>query len=390
MVFADRRPLHKKRGVVHMRRIGKRVGRFALCAALIIVTCCSSAALALTTGVVNSQSGLRLRSGPDTSSDTITVIGHGTTVEVICAYNGWCNVSVNGQTGYMAQEYLNLSSPECAMTGTVNVTAVNLRAAPGTSSNILKLLYQGEQVTILGIEGKWSRVAYNSLTGFIYTEYLSILSQGGGTYQSAAAQTSAAPLAAAPQDVSQPAGTMYITGYGVNFRAEPNTSCAVYEVLPFGTAVTPVEVLDSWTKVSYNGRTGYIYNQYLGAAPDTLASKIIAKAAEYLGTPYVYGGSTPSGFDCSGFTKYVFSFFDYNLNRTAHGQISDGRSITQSELRPGDLVFFSEGRTGYATHVGIYTGNGEFIHSSNRGVVYNNLTDCYYADYYMCAVRVLP
>ncbi len=370
---------------MHMRRIVERVGKIALCAALALGIICGSA-LALTTGVVNSQSGLRLRSGPDTASDPIAVIEYGTTVEVICAQDGWCNVSVNGRTGYMAQEYLNLSSPDCAMTGTVNVTAVNLRASAGTSSAIIKLLSKGEQVTVLGIEGKWTRVSYNSLKGFIYTEYLSF-SAVQSSSPSPDAQTP--PAAAVPQVNALSASALYITGYGVNFRAEANTSSEVYEILPFGTAVTPVATLDSWTKVSYNGRVGFVYSQYLGTTPATLASRIIAKAAEYLGTPYVYGGSTPSGFDCSGFTKYVFSFFDYNLNRTAQGQISNGKSIPQSELRPGDLVFFSEGNTGYATHVGLYTGNGEFIHSSNRGVVYNNLTDYYYCDYYFCAVRVL-
>ncbi|MDI6617480.1 MAG: NlpC/P60 family protein [Clostridiales bacterium] len=101
-----------------------------------------------------------------------------------------------------------------------------------------------------------------------------------------------------------------------------------------------------------------------GSAPIS-SNAIVEYAAGFLGTPYVRGGSTPAGFDCSGFTKYVFSHFGVNLNRRAADQASQGSAVSSDNLQPGDLVFF--GNPAY--HVGIYVGNGLFIHSPQTGDV---------------------
>ncbi len=119
-------------------------------------------------------------------------------------------------------------------------------------------------------------------------------------------------------------------------------------------------------------------------------SRVIAKAAQYLGTPYRYGGSAPGGFDCSGFTSYVFKQFGISLNRTAAGQYSQGSAVSKANLITGDLVFFNT--SGGISHVGIYTGNGKFIHSSSPssgGVIYSALSESYYASRYVGARRVI-
>lgn len=118
--------------------------------------------------------------------------------------------------------------------------------------------------------------------------------------------------------------------------------------------------------------------------------RVVAKAAEYLGTPYRYGGSSPAGFDCSGFTKYIFSQFDISLNRSSSDQYSNGVAVSRDELLPGDLVFFNT--YGGISHVGIYCGNGKFIHSSSPssgGVIYSSLSEKYYAPKYVGARRVI-
>lgn len=118
--------------------------------------------------------------------------------------------------------------------------------------------------------------------------------------------------------------------------------------------------------------------------------RVIAVAAQYLGTPYKYGGQGPSGFDCSGFVKYVFSKFNINLNRTAADQYKHGVAVSKNELQIGDLVFFASGK--YIDHVGIYSGNGSFIHSSSPrsgGVIYSSLNEGYYARTYVGAKRIL-
>lgn len=118
--------------------------------------------------------------------------------------------------------------------------------------------------------------------------------------------------------------------------------------------------------------------------------RVIAVAAQYLGTPYKYGGQGPSGFDCSGFVKYVYNKFNINLNRTAADQYKHGVAVSKDELQIGDLVFFASGK--YIDHVGIYSGNGMFIHSSSPrsgGVIYSSLTEGYYARTYVGAKRIL-
>lgn len=120
------------------------------------------------------------------------------------------------------------------------------------------------------------------------------------------------------------------------------------------------------------------------------ASRILAKAAQYLGTPYRYGGAAPGGFDCSGFTSYVFKQFGITLSRTAAGQYGQGTAVTKANLIPGDLVFFNT--SGGISHVGIFAGNGKFIHSSSPrsgGVIYSAMSETYYASRYVGARRVI-
>lgn len=108
-----------------------------------------------------------------------------------------------------------------------------------------------------------------------------------------------------------------------------------------------------------------------------------------MGTPYKYGGTTLRGFDCSGFTSYVFDGFGIELSRSSKTQALEGAWVDKSDLRPGDLVFFNtDGKS--ISHVGIYVGNGKFAHSAtNKGVTINGLNESYYAKRYVTARRVL-
>lgn len=121
-------------------------------------------------------------------------------------------------------------------------------------------------------------------------------------------------------------------------------------------------------------------------------SRVITKAAEFLGTKYSYGGQSPSGFDCSGFVYYIYKQFGYSLPRTAADQFEKGLAVEKDSLQAGDLVFFTWGGGSYINHVGIYSGNGQFIHSSSPssgGVIYSSLTNGSYANYYAGAKRIL-
>ncbi len=124
------------------------------------------------------------------------------------------------------------------------------------------------------------------------------------------------------------------------------------------------------------------------AAVTSKAGAVINTARNYMGVPYVWGGTTPSGFDCSGFTQYVLKKNGVSIPRTTAEQYAAGVSVSKSNLRTGDLVFFTTYKAG-PSHVGFYIGDGNFIHaSSSKGVTISNLSSTYYSDRYIGAKRV--
>lgn len=116
-----------------------------------------------------------------------------------------------------------------------------------------------------------------------------------------------------------------------------------------------------------------------------LRKKIVLKAMQYKGVRYVYGGTSPSGFDCSGFVQYIYKKFGINLPRTVKGMESKGKWVKKKELIAGDLIIFHNPR-----HVGIYASRGRFIHaSSSRGVVIDNLSKEYYVKRFFGGKNIL-
>ncbi len=116
---------------------------------------------------------------------------------------------------------------------------------------------------------------------------------------------------------------------------------------------------------------------------------VLNTAQKYLGAPYVFGGTTPHGFDCSGYVQYVFKQQGHQLPRLADQQYLSGKAVSYNNLKPGDLVFFSTYAKG-ASHNGIYLGAGKFIHaSSSRGVMISKLAETYWHAHYIGARRVV-
>lgn len=130
------------------------------------------------------------------------------------------------------------------------------------------------------------------------------------------------------------------------------------------------------------GRKETIAAPNRGEVNRTLSSDIINTAKKYLGVRYVYGGSTPKGFDCTGFTSYVFKQHGISLPRTTTEQAKVGTKLSRAELQVGDLIIFSNTYKAGPSHAGIYMGNGQFIHSSSNrsgGVIISDLNSTYYS-----------
>lgn len=127
----------------------------------------------------------------------------------------------------------------------------------------------------------------------------------------------------------------------------------------------------------------------LGAGSASADSKMDTVITKTIGTTYKFGGTSTAGFDCSGFTRYVFKSVGLTLPRTSKAQFSMGTSVSKGNLRSGDLVFFNTFGSG-VSHVGIYVGNGKFAQSSSsRGVTITSMSNSYWSKRYVGAKRVM-
>ena len=162
-----------------------------------------------------------------------------------------------------------------------------------------------------------------------------------------------------------------VTASALNVRSAPNTNSQVLGLLPYGSNLDLIEKINSWYKIAYNNQMAYVCADYIQicekVTEEQLTSKkaqILETAKKHIGAPYVYGGSSPSGFDCSGFVMYVFSQHGITLPRTSYEQATVGTYVSRENLQPGDIVCFGTSSIG---HVGIYVGDGKYIHSPRSG-----------------------
>lgn len=262
--------------------------------------------------------------------------------------------------------------------GTVTADALRLRSTPAAEGEILATVSSGTNVVVLDeAEDGWYKVNYNSVEGYMSSDYLDVATK-------------------AETDLGY--GKVDADGSTLNMRAGASTSFDSLCSIPSGTVLELEGIYEGWYKVTYAGNTGYVSSDYITITTEPTAStssalgdQIVALAKQYLGTPYVLGGNGPSSFDCSGFTKYIYAQFGYSLNRTATDQLQNGVSVSRDELQPGDLVFFKYNTSKPVSHVGIYIGNGEFIHAStNRYMVQiDQMNTGHYANVYVYARRIL-
>ena len=157
-------------------------------------------------------------------------------------------------------------------------------------------------------------------------------------------------------------------------------------------AKSQVEQIEGKYYVNCDGESSETVLMEIYSRTETLELRqsLLALAQDQLGYPYVYGGTRPGGFDCSGLMLYLYSRHGVGLQRTSSQQLQDGIIVAKEGLQVGDLVFFkTEWETYPTSHVGIYAGNNQIIHAGNQGIVYADLDFSYFKDYYLCARRII-
>jgi cell wall-associated NlpC family hydrolase len=338
---------------------------------------------------------VNVRCRPSTSSAPYGKASKGQVFVTTGKYEDWYQIKYNGYTGYIHKSYMQGSllaylptiTPAPAQTTTttatdknsatatdtsvvpsastvkaadsdvyavVNASSINLRKGAGTDSDVITTLPYGYTLNVLGSNGSWLKVSDdNKNIGYVSSTYINLKN---GTKPS--------------NEVATTTTTTTTTATTTDSDDEDSDSSA--DEKPQRTAYIPVK---------YN-TTGEVD-----------AQELIEFSKQYLGTPYVYGGtSLTEGVDCSGFIYCVYGNFGITLNRTSRDMFNQGDDVAYEDLEPGDLVFFNTGGNAPISHVGMYIGDDQYIHSTNgsaNGIIISDLTSSYAKKTYVGARRIL-
>ncbi|MBR4723428.1 MAG: C40 family peptidase [Clostridia bacterium] len=364
--------------------------------------------------VLTDGGSINLRAAADIESDILNVLPLGTQLKVIDIDGDWFKVEAGSLTGYVKSCYatLDFDAVKAVMLATTMyqkatvTTGVNVRSEDNEESVILSSVAEGESVIVLDEFNDWCKVYFgeNYDIGYIKSEYVSV---GDMVARSEINAKRNKRIAAIVKD-----GKIKVSSGVIDVKLMPNDDSETIVTLANGANCKIVSGGSKWTKiiVSATNEIGYVKSSNVAevvkevktsstakkpAATTKSAtavgngSKLVAQAAKYLGVKYVYGGSSPSGFDCSGLVQYCCRQLGVSVNRTASAQYSNGAYVSRDNLQPGDLVFFSRG--GRISHVVIYAGNGMVIHAPRTGktICYQSLSKICSYSHYVGARRVM-
>lgn len=396
--------------------------------------------LAANTAKVNVETA-NLRETADESGKILEQLSIGQEIEILEKQSDWYKVKAKGITGYLRADLVSVPNEEKNSTQTNNVTDtqiatsnqneennlidtqekniqigekykivkdIKLKIVPVINATDIIEVKQDEEVTVTEIINDWICVETTTTKGWLRKENLK-------TEETKQEEQTAQAEEKTSEETSTK--TLYINTETANLRKTASTASEVVTTLSLNSAVNVISEENGWSKVKVGDKEGYISSSLLSdkrqetsrsmtkfrektaeesnktentsnVASSGNGSSVVATANQYIGSRYIYGGTAPSGFDCSGFTSYVYKKYGVSLSRTAAGQYSNGVAVSKGELQPGDLVMF--GKSGI-NHVGIYIGGGKMIHAANpsRGVTTDTINSGYYGTNYVGARRIL-
>lgn len=352
-------------------------------------------------------SSLRVRTGPSTSHTTIGSVKKGQVVQVVGEVQDWFKINYAGQTAYLSKDYVTKGgSNENATQGNnqdnvtvqtggtyvVNATSLRVRTGPATYHSVIGGVLNGTKLNVVGSEGSWFKVNYQGKTGYVSSEFVKFVKGGTTTPEQ-------------PEQPNQGAiGDYYINASALNVRSGEGTNYRIIGALPQGQKVQVISENSGWSKINYNGQTGYIGTRFLsktpvGGAVDNKpnenqnnnnntsnnsgdSSSILAYAKSMQGVPYVWGGSSANGVDCSGYIYHVFKKFGHNISRQSVAGYWSSLPKTSSP-QPGDLIYFQNTYKAGPSHMGIYLGGGSFIQAGDKGVAIASLNNSYWKSHFL-------
>lgn len=262
---------------------------------------------------------------------------------------------------------------EYKVLGVANVeNYLNVRETPDTEGSILGKLPMNAGCEILETLDGWYKISSGQVEGYVAAEYLLT-----GKEANERAKEALTTVAKVNADM-------------LMVRQEMNTDCAILTRVAEGEEIEATGIYDGWIQVNIDDVIGYVAAEFVdvydtlpkgvtledlsaNGAYSSTAVELIEYAKQFLGNPYVWGGtSLTNGTDCSGFTMRIFEHFGYGLNRTSREQAHNGTAVSLDEIQPGDLLFYSHG--GSIGHVAIYIGSGQIIHASTErtGIIIGN------------------
>ncbi|EJR69161.1 C40 family peptidase [Bacillus toyonensis] len=364
-------------------------------------------------------SSLRVRTGPSTSHTTVASITKGQVVQVVGEVQDWFKINYAGQAAYISKDYLtkggsnengsqgnnqnnNQNNNVTVQTGgtyVVNATSLRVRTGPAAYHSVIGGVLNGTTLNVVGSEGSWFKVNYQGKTGFVSGEFVKFVK--GGT--------------ATPEQPKQPEkpnqgaiGDYYINASALNVRSGEGTNYRIIGALSQGQKVQVISENSGWSKINYNGQNGYIGTRFLSKTPvggavdkpnnnnnqnnnnqnnntgnnsgDT--SSLLAYAKSMQGVPYVWGGTSANGVDCSGYIYHVFKKFGHNISRQSVAGYWSSLPKTSSP-QPGDLIYFQNTYKAGPSHMGIYLGGGSFIQSGDKGVAIASLSNSYWNSHFL-------
>lgn len=347
---------------------------------------------------------LNVRSGAGTGHNVISKVKQGQVLQVIGQENGWFKVSVNGQTGYVSGDFVTTGGNKGTTvqqgtgTYTVNVSSLNVRTGPSTSHTVLGSVNKGKTVQVVGEVQDWFKINFNGGTGYVSKDFVT---KGG----SAVSNETQKPTTNNNNTTTVQTGGSYVVNTGaLKVRTGPATYNAVIGGVTNGKVLNVTGAENGWYKINHNGRTGYVSADYVKfvkvgvtggnqgsnqgsnqvqkpTAPTGGDTSSIAGFARSLnGSPYRTAGTTPAGFDCSGFIHYVLNQTGHKGARQTVAGYWSSKTKT-SNPQPGDLVYFQNTYKSGPSHMGVYLGNGQFISAETdaTGVRISSVSNSYWS-----------